>query len=148
MNRINVKIKKLRDCALIPEYKSADAAGCDLVAAIDQPITLAPLERKMFPVGIAISIEEPGIAAFIFPRSGNAWKYGITLPNAVGVIDRDYRGELTVPLVNLSNTEYTVNPGDRIAQLIFMEVKSAAFFETDVLDETERGEMGFGSTGK
>lgn len=148
MNKINVKIKKVRDSAVIPEYKTVDSAGCDLVAAMDEPITLGPLERTMFPIGIAISIEEPGIAAFVFPRSGNAVKFGLTLPNCVGVIDRDYRGEISVPLVNLSNKEYTVNPGDRIAQLVFMEVKNASFFPAESLDQTERGEMGFGSTGK
>lgn len=129
-----------------PAYESAGAAGMDLRACTDGDIVLAPGARALIPTGLAIAVPE-GFAALIYARSGLATKHGITLANCVGVIDSDYRGELKVGLANLSDTEYTVRSGDRIAQLVLTPVSRAQPIFTDELDETERGAGGFGSTG-
>jgi dUTP pyrophosphatase len=132
----------------LPSYATEGSAGFDLRACLKEPLTIAPKERVRVPTGIAISIEEEGYGGFIFARSGLALNHGITLPNGVGVIDRDYRGEIMVALTNLSDTSYTIQNGDRIAQMVIMPAIAAEFIEVPFLGNTERGTGGFGSTGK
>ena len=131
-----------------PAYATAGSAGMDLRACIDEPMTIRPMERVKVPTGFAIALPGPQWVAFIFARSGLGIKSGITLPNCVGVIDSDYRGEIIVALTNLSDTDYTIQPGDRVAQLVIMPVTQADISVVDELDETERGAGGFGSTGR
>ncbi len=144
---INVKIKLSRGASL-PEYATVGSAAVDLRAMIDEPCTIAPGERHSFPTGVAIAPESSGVVAIVAGRSGLGVKHGITLANSIGVIDSDYRGEIGVCLINRSDTPYTVNPEDRIAQLFFLPVYSVKFLESEALDETDRGSGGFGSTGK
>ncbi len=141
-----VKIKKINEKAILPKYQTAGAAGMDISACLDETVILKPFERKLIPTGFAIAVPQ-GYAAFLYARSGLASKKGITLPNCVGVIDSDYRGEVMVALVNLSNEEFEINSGDRIAQMVISEVKTASLKEVDSLDETDRAAGGFGSTG-
>ena len=131
----------------LPNYESKGAAGMDLSADIDTDIIIKPLERSLIPTGIAISLPED-LEAQIRPRSGLAIKHGITLLNSPGTIDSDYRGEIKVILVNLSNDNYRIKPYDRIAQIIFSQFVKAEFEIAENLDETDRGNSGFGSTGK
>jgi dUTP pyrophosphatase len=131
----------------LPSYESKGAAGIDLSADIENEITLIPLQRKLIPTGIAISLPED-LEAQIRPRSGLAIKHGITLLNTPGTIDSDYRGEIKVILINLSNDNYTFKPNDRIAQIVFSQFISAQFNIVENLDDTDRGNSGFGSTGK
>ena len=138
--------RKLTRGAQIPKYATNGSAAVDLCAMIDSPITLAPGERALIPTGIALSIPD-GYVGIVAARSGLACKKGICLSNGIGVIDSDYRGEISVGLFNSSKDEFTVERGERIAQLMFVPVESAVFVSTDSLDETERGEGGFGSTG-
>ena len=131
----------------LPAYETALSAGMDLRANIDEPIVLQPLERTLVPTGLFIALPE-GYEAQVRPRSGLAIKKGITVLNSPGTIDADYRGEVKVILVNLSNEPFTVNPGERIAQLVVARYEKVEWDEVEVLDETERGEGGFGSTGR
>ena len=131
----------------LPNYESEGAAGMDLSADIDSDIIIKPLERSLIPTGIAISLPKD-LEAQIRPRSGLAIKHGITLLNSPGTIDSDYRGEIKVILVNLSNDNYTIKPYDRIAQIIISQFVKAEFEIAENLDETDRGNSGFGSTGK
>ena len=147
-NHIDLLIKRLSPDAVIPQYATPGSAGMDLHACMDSPITIAPGQRVKVPTGLAIALPSPGYAAFLFPRSGLGVKSGITLPNCVGVVDSDYRGEVIVGLVNLSDTPYTVQPGDRIAQMVILPVAQANIRVVDQLDDTDRGAGGFGSTGK
>ena len=142
----SVKIKKLSETAVLPEYQTKGAAGMDLCACLSESVILAPSERKLIPTGFAMALPE-GYAAFIYARSGLASKKGITLPNCVGVIDSDYRGEVKVALVNISDEAFEINNGDRIAQMVISEVKTAILEVTDELDDTERAGGGVGSTG-
>ena len=146
MNKINLKIKKISKLAQLPTYATEGAAGMDLYAANEEPITLAPLERKLVPLGFTMELPA-GYEAQIRPRSGMAIKRGITLSNCVGTVDEDYRGEVCVGLVNLSREDYTIQAGDRIAQMVVAPVTKAVIIEADELAETVRGEGGFGSTG-
>lgn len=132
----------------LPRFATAGAACMDLCACIDQPVTLAVGERQLIPTGIAIALPSAEYVALVFARSGLGIKHGIALSNGVGVIDSDYRGEIRVGLTNLSDTPYTVQPGDRIAQLAVMPVVQAELERVDSLDDTGRGTGGFGSTGK
>lgn len=132
----------------LPRFATAGAACMDLYACIDQPVTLAAGERRLIPTGIAIALPSAQYVALVFARSGLGIKKGITLSNSVGVIDSDYRGELRVGLVNLSDEDYTVQNGERIAQLAVLPVAQAAFAAAEELGETQRGEGGFGSTGR
>lgn len=132
----------------LPSYATAGSAGMDLRACLDAPLTLRPGERVMAPTGFAIALPGPEWVAYIFARSGLAIKSGVTLPNCVGVIDSDYRGEVKVGLVNHSDADYTIQPGDRIAQLVIMPVTQATVTLVDELDDTARGAGGFGSTGR
>ena len=149
MDNVNIKIKFLENNTekQVPFYATNGSAGMDLKACLNESITLKPLERALIPTGIAISLPGPKYGAFIFARSGLASKKGITLANCVGVVDSDYTGEIKVSLVNISNDEYTINDGERIAQLVIIEVCKAEFLVVDELDQTDRGSGGFGSTG-
>jgi dUTP pyrophosphatase len=131
----------------LPQYETTASAGLDLKANITESITLKPLERTLIKTGLFLEIPE-GYEAQVRPRSGLAFKNGITVLNSPGTIDADYRGEVGVILVNLSNFEFTINPGDRIAQMVFAKFEQAEWITAEVLSETERGEGGFGSTGK
>jgi len=130
-----------------PSYATEKSAGMDLKADITEPITLGPLERAMVPTGMFIALPD-GTEAQVRPRSGLAAKYGISVLNAPGAIDADYRGEVKVILVNLSNEPFVVNPGERIAQMVIARYETVEWDEVEVLDETERGTGGFGSTGR
>ena len=131
----------------LPEYATALSAGLDLKANITEPVTLNPLERVLVPTGLFIALPE-GTEAQVRPRSGLAAKYGITVLNSPGTIDADYRGEIKVILVNLSNEPFVINPGERIAQMVVARSERAQWVEVQELDSTERGEGGFGSTGR
>jgi dUTP pyrophosphatase len=130
----------------LPEYATSQSAGLDLRANIESPITLKPLERRLIPTGLRIALPE-GYEAQVRPRSGLALKHGITVLNTPGTIDADYRGELMVLLINLSNEEFVVNPGERIAQMIIAKYETASWEQVEILDETERGTGGYGHTG-
>lgn len=130
----------------LPEYATPQSAGMDLRADIDKPILLKSLDRKLIPTGLHIALPE-GYEAQVRPRSGLAIKHGITCLNTPGTIDADYRGNIGVELVNLSHEDYVVQPGERIAQMVINKVEHAVLLSVDMLDETERGEGGFGHTG-
>ena len=130
-----------------PAYATALSAGMDLKANLDAPLTLAPLQRTLVPTGLSIALPA-GYEAQVRPRSGLAAKHGITVLNTPGTIDADYRGEIKVILVNLSNTPFEIVPGERIAQMVVARHERVEWEETDSLDETERGAGGFGSTGR
>ena len=132
----------------LPRFATAGAACMDLCACIDEAVTLAAGERRLVPTGIAIALPSADYAALVFARSGLGIKKGVCLSNGVGVIDSDYRGEIAVGLVNLSDVSYTVQPGDRIAQLMVTPVVQPRVHLVPELDETERGVGGFGSTGR
>lgn len=142
-----LKIERLSHNRFVPEYQTEGAAGMDLCAAIDEPKVLKPLERALIPTGLKIELEH-GYEAQIRPRSGLSIKHGITLINCVGTIDEDYRGEVCVPVVNLSNETYTIQPDERIAQMIIAKVEQAKIEVITELSQTARGAGGFGSTGK
>lgn len=131
----------------LPEYATPGAAGMDLKANIDEPFVLKPLERQMVPTGLFIALPD-GYSADVQPRSGLAAKHGVTVANSPGLCDPDYRGEIKVILINLSNENFVVNPGERIAQLVIRRFERIEWDEVASLDETERGDGGFGSTGK
>jgi dUTP pyrophosphatase len=131
----------------LPSYATAGSAGMDLKANTDVPISLKPMERYLFPTGMHIKLPE-GYEAQIRPRSGLAAKYGITVTNCVGTIDSDYTGEIKVSLINLSTDTVVIYPGDRIAQMVVAKYEKVTWEEVAALDETERGDGGFGSTGR
>lgn len=142
-----VKIKVVNTgCQPLPAYATSQSAGMDLRANIESPITLHPMERTLVPTGIRIELPE-GYEAQVRPRSGLALKHGVTVLNTPGTIDSDYRGELKVLLVNLSNDDFVVNAGERVAQMVIARHETATWEEVEVLDETERGEGGYGHTG-
>ena len=130
----------------LPQYATPQSAGMDLRANLEKPITLKPLERRLIPTGLHIALPA-GYEAQVRPRSGLALKKGITVLNSPGTIDADYRGEIGVLLINLSQDDFVVNDGERIAQMIIARHEQGEFVEVDVLDETERGEGGYGHTG-
>lgn len=130
----------------LPTYATPGSAGVDLHAELDGPVKLGPLERKLIPTGLYMALP-PGTEAQIRPRSGLAFKQGVTVLNTPGTIDADYRGEVKVLLINLSAEEVIVNDGDRIAQMVTARCEQVTFKETETLDDTERGQGGFGSTG-
>jgi len=143
---IPVRIKKLREDAVIPAYGTAFAAGADLYACLDESLTIAPGETKMVHIGVAMELPE-GYVGLIYARSGLATKRGLAPANKVGVIDSDYRGELMVSLHNHGTAPQTVEPGERVAQLVVAPYITADFEEADELSDTVRGAGGFGSTG-
>jgi dUTP pyrophosphatase len=149
MSALPVRLQVLshgRDLPL-PRYASAQAAGCDLHAAIDAAMVLAPGARAVVPCGFAMALPE-GYEAQVRPRSGLAAKHGITVLNAPGTIDADYRGEVKVPLINHGSEPFRIERGDRIAQLVVAPVLQVDWSEADSLDDTDRGASGFGSTGR
>ena len=141
-----VAVKKLRPDAKLPTYGSQFAAGADLYACLDMPVTIQPHETFLVPTGLSMEIPE-GWAGMIHARSGLATKRNLAPANKVGVVDADYRGEIMVSLHNHGQTPQTVEPGERIAQLVIMPYLTAQFFETEELSDTVRGAGGFGSTG-
>lgn len=130
----------------LPAYATAQSAGMDIRANIDSPLTLRPMERRLIPTGLYMALPA-GYEAQIRPRSGLALKHGITVLNTPGTIDADYRGEVMVLLINFSDTDFVVNDGERIAQMVIARHETAELVEADVLDETERGAGGYGHTG-
>lgn len=148
MHRIDVKIldNRLRDSP--PHYATPGSAGLDLRACIEAPLHLAPGQTTLVPTGMAIHLADPGLAAIILPRSGLGHKHGIVLGNLVGLIDSDYQGELMVSAWNRGHESFTLNPLDRIAQLVVVPVLQVGFNIVDDFDASARGEGGFGSTGK
>ncbi len=132
----------------LPEYATPGSAGLDLRACLDAPVALNPGETQLIPTGLAIHIADPSLCATILPRSGLGHKHGIVLGNLVGLIDSDYQGQLMVSMWNRGQTSFTIQPGDRIAQLVFMPVVQATFSIVDSFDSSERGEGGFGSSGR
>ncbi len=147
MQTIPLKIKKLMPEAKLPVYGSANAAGADLFALAEAPVRIAAHDTAVIHTGIALEISE-GYVGLIFARSGLATRKGLAPANKVGVIDSDYRGEIRVALHNHTKYEQSIDPFERVAQLVVMPYAMAEFIETDVLSDTERGEGGFGSTGK
>lgn len=145
MNEITVKIVN-NSTNPNPSYKKKGDAGMDVCASIEEKVVIKPLERKLIPTGIRIGLPE-GYECQVRPRSGLALKEGISVLNTPGTIDEGYRGEIGIILINLSDKEFTVENGDRIAQLVFAKCERVSFEETDTLDETERGSGGFGHTG-
>ena len=131
----------------LPAYETSGSAGMDLRAFIEEEIVLKPLDRKLVPTGLFIELPE-GYEAQLRPRSGLAFKHGISLPNTPATIDSDYRGEIKIALINLSNENFTVKSGERIAQMVIAKHEKAELILVETLNETKRGEGGFGSTGK
>ena len=143
-----LKIKKVREKAKLPTRATEGSAGLDLYACIEEPITLNKGDKAVIPTGIAIGLDDPHYAAFIHSRSGLAIKHGIGLLNSVGVIDSDYRGEVCVGVIKQTEESYTIQPFERIAQMVIKPVELPEIIEVEELDETDRGAGGFGSTGK
>ena len=137
---------RIIDRRLLPRYESAGASGMDLKALLNEPVCIPPLSRARIPTGLFFEIPE-GFEGQVRPRSGLASKWGVTVLNAPGTIDQDYRGEVSVILINLGTEPFTIQDGDRIAQLVFAPVTKAVLVAADALSPTERGEGGFGSTG-
>ncbi|MGE5552757.1 MAG: dUTP diphosphatase [Betaproteobacteria bacterium] len=149
MSRLCLRVERLPHGAglPLPAYLSPGAAGCDLVAAVAEPVTLAPGERRLIPTGLRLALP-PGYEGQVRPRSGLAWRHGVTCLNSPGTIDADYRGEVGVILVNLGQEPFTVRRGERIAQLVVARVEQVEWEEVEELDATERGAGGFGHTGR
>lgn len=139
-----LRVKKLSESAVIPSYKTSGASGMDLSST--ERVTLMPFERKLVPTGIAIELEN-GFEAQIRPRSGTSIKHGLTLINCVGTVDSDYRGEIFIPMINLSSTPYTIEIGERVAQMVISKYSSVDVQVVEQINDTERGTGGFGSTG-
>ena len=139
-------IKKLDERAKVPAFATEGAAGADLYVLLDEPLTLMPGERALLPTGIAMAIPE-GLVGLVFARSGLAVKHGITLSNCVGVIDSDYRGELKIGVINQGGSAYTIEPFERVAQMVLTPFVAAEIEPAGSLPETKRGEGGFGSSG-
>jgi len=146
MTEVTIRIRRLSPLACLPTAHSELAAGLDLAAAIDAPISIASGAIAVIPLGFAMALP-PGWEAQVRPRSGLASRFGVTLPNSPGTIDADYRGEVKVPLINHGREPFVVEPGMRIAQMVIARVPLVVVEEVDDLDETERGVGGFGSTG-
>lgn len=143
---MKAQIKIISKSGVLPTYETEGSAGADLRAYLEEPITLQPGERRLVPTGLFVELPV-GIEAQIRARSGMAIKHGIGLVNGVGTVDSDYRGEWNVPLINFSNEAYTIQNGDRIAQVVFSSYIKGEFVVTEEIDETERGAGGFGHTG-
>ena len=144
---MKINFKKKDPNVVIPKYETIGASGLDIRANIEENIVLKPLERKLIPTGLIFEIQK-GHEVQIRPRSGLSIKHGITLVNCVGTIDSDYRGEIKIPLINLSEEEYTIKPGERVAQIVVSEYCQAELVEVSCVSETRRNNGGFGSTGK
>jgi dUTP pyrophosphatase len=148
MHAIDLQVLDARMAEQIPAYATPGSAGLDLRACLDQAITLAPGQTTLIPTGLAIHIADPGLAAIILPRSGLGHKHGIVLGNLVGLIDSDYQGQLMVSCWNRGQSEFVIQPFERIAQLVIVPVVQASFRRVDSFDASSRGAGGFGSTGK
>ena len=146
--KLDLKILDARMRDQLPAYATTGSAGLDLRACLDEPITLKPGETALVPTGLAIHVGDSGYAALILPRSGLGHKHGIVLGNLVGLIDSDYQGQLMISTWNRGQTEFTLNPMERLAQLVIVPVVQAEFNIVDEFEESERGAGGFGSTGK
>ena len=146
--KMDVKILDARLHDLLPQYATPGAAGLDLRACIDAPITLAPGETQLIPTGMAIHLADPGYAALILPRSGLGHKHGIVLGNLVGLIDSDYQGQLMVSAWNRGQQAFELTPLERLAQLVIVPVMQAEFNVVEAFESSKRGEGGFGSTGR
>ncbi|MEP1743039.1 MAG: dUTP diphosphatase [Kangiellaceae bacterium] len=152
MNNKNIQLKIL-DSRIgnefpLPDYATTGSAGMDLRACIDNSMSLEPGETKLIPTGIAIHIADPSLAATILPRSGLGHKHGVVLGNLVGLIDSDYQGQIFISCWNRSDTAFEINPGDRMAQLVFLPVVMAKFDIVEEFDASDRGEGGFGHSGR
>ena len=147
-----IRVKKCSDkmgkSIPLPSYATDGSAGLDLPACLERPLIIPPGARVKIPTGIAIDLPHGHVAGLVFPRSGLATNHGISLANAVGLIDSDYKGEIIVAVFNQSEREYTIKPGDRVAQLVFIPVFRVAFEEVEELGDSGRGPGGFGSTGR
>jgi dUTP pyrophosphatase len=148
MTTIDIKVLDPRMAEQIPTYATSGSAGLDLRACLDAPLVLLPGQTQLIPTGLAIHIADPNLAAVILPRSGLGHKHGIVLGNLVGLIDSDYQGPLMLSCWNRGKSEFTVQPMERIAQLVIVPVVQAAFRRVDEFDQSRRGAGGFGSTGK
>jgi len=150
MNKIALKIldKRIGTDFPLPNYATPGSAGMDLRACIDETMNLEPGETKLIPTGIAIHISDPSLAATILPRSGLGHKHGIVLGNLVGLIDSDYQGQIFISCWNRGKNSFEINPGDRMAQLMFVPVIQVEFELVESFDDSERGEGGFGHSGK
>ena len=148
MTTIDLKILDARVAGQLPAYATPGSAGLDLRACLDAPLVLEPGQTQLIPTGLAIHVADPGLAALILPRSGLGHKHGIVLGNLVGLIDSDYQGQLMVSCWNRGQAAFTIQPMERIAQLVIVPVLQAAFRRVDEFDASDRGEGGFGSTGK
>ncbi|MEZ7972037.1 MAG: dUTP diphosphatase [Pseudomonadales bacterium] len=150
MQNLQVKIlnSRIGNDIPLPSYSTSGSAGMDLRACLDEPLDLAPTETSLIPTGIAIFVEDPGYAALILPRSGLGHKHGIVLGNLVGLIDSDYQGELMISAWNRGASRFTIDPGDRIAQLVVVPVQQVEFSIVSEFLSTDRGIGGFGSSGK
>ena len=146
--KIDVKILDTRLNAQMPAYATPGSAGLDLRACLTEPLTLAPNAWQLVPTGMAIYLQDPAYAALILPRSGLGHKHGIVLGNLVGLIDSDYQGQLMVSAWNRSDVAFTIEPMERIAQLVIVPVVQAQFYIVDTFAATQRGDAGYGSTGK
>ncbi len=140
--------RRIGDTIPLPSYATEGSAGMDLRACIDEPLTIKPGETQLIPTGLAIHISDPGLAAAILPRSGLGHKHGIVLGNLVGLIDSDYQGQLFISCWNRGNSEFTIECGDRIAQLVILPVIQVALNRVESFDESKRGAGGFGHSGK
>ncbi len=147
---IQIKIldPRVGDSIALPRYATPGSAGIDLRVCLNAPLQIAPQQTVLLPTGLALYIADPNLAAVILPRSGLGHKHGLVLGNLVGLIDSDYQGELQISCWNRSSDHFTVNPGDRMAQLVFLPVVQVAFSLVDQFVETSRGEGGFGSSGR
>ncbi|MEX2488181.1 MAG: dUTP diphosphatase [Pseudomonadales bacterium] len=150
MNNVQVKILNplIGETIPLPAYSTEGSAGMDLRACIEEPLIFQPGDCQLLPTGIAIYIQDPGYAALILPRSGLGHRHGIVLGNLVGLIDSDYQGELMISCWNRGKSEFTIAPGDRIAQLVLVPVVQASLSVVDEFVETQRGTSGFGSSGR
>ncbi|HCC43736.1 MAG TPA: dUTP diphosphatase [Gammaproteobacteria bacterium] len=149
MDKLQVKIlnKKINNDIALPTYSTSGSAGMDLRACVEKPIELPPKSTELIPTGLAIYIEDPGYAAVILPRSGLGHKHGIVLGNLVGLIDSDYQGELMISAWNRGETDFIIDPGERIAQLVIIPVQQVEFALVDEFNTSDRGTGGFGSSG-
>lgn len=148
MTTIEVKVLDARMAEQLPQYATPGSAGLDLRACLDSPIVLEPGQSTLIPTGLAVHLGDPGLAAMILPRSGLGHKHGIVLGNLVGLIDSDYQGPLMVSCWNRGQTAFKIEPMERIAQMIIVPVVQAMFRQVDEFDVSERGQGGFGSTGR
>lgn len=142
-----LKVKLVRPNAVLPRRQTAGSAGYDLTACLEEPVQLLPNQTRLIPTGLAIQLQHSGLVGLVFARSSLGVKFGVVPANGVGVIDSDYRGEVLVGLRNTSDTPYTVQPGDRVAQLLILPVELPELELCEQLEETQRGAGGFGSTG-